>query len=125
MEQYVCKIRIIILHSIRRLKKQKQYEKTFITFCTSFQFHLCTDARYSNVWLNNSKAYTGTIGNKNQIKLKINISEQNKKMIRNILFQDTLWLIKPMLKEGNSSLPNIRMLKKRNRFRRIRTGGRK
>ncbi|WP_415327802.1 hypothetical protein [Chryseobacterium sp. MMS23-Vi53] len=34
----------------------------------------------SNVWLNNSKAYTGTIGNKNQeIKLKINISEQNKK----------------------------------------------
>jgi hypothetical protein len=34
----------------------------------------------SNVWLNNSKAYTGTIGNKNQeIKLKISISEQNKK----------------------------------------------
>lgn len=34
----------------------------------------------SNVWLNESKAYTGTIGNKDQeIKLKINISEQNKK----------------------------------------------
>lgn len=34
----------------------------------------------SNVWLNNSKAYTGTIGSNNQeIKLKINISEQNKK----------------------------------------------
>ncbi|MEY8760383.1 hypothetical protein [Chryseobacterium tongliaoense] len=34
----------------------------------------------SSVWLNNSKAYTGTIGNSNQeIKLKINISEQNKK----------------------------------------------
>lgn len=34
----------------------------------------------SNVWLNNSKAYTGTIGDKNQeIKLKISISEQNKK----------------------------------------------
>lgn len=34
----------------------------------------------SNVWLNNSKAYTGTIGNDKQtIKLKINISEQNKK----------------------------------------------
>ncbi|GAA5083324.1 hypothetical protein GCM10023210_01740 [Chryseobacterium ginsengisoli] len=34
----------------------------------------------SNVWLNNSKAYSGTIGNKDQeIKLKINISEQNKK----------------------------------------------
>ncbi|WP_419870491.1 hypothetical protein [Chryseobacterium sp. CT-SW4] len=34
----------------------------------------------SNVWLNNSKPYIGTIGNKNQqIKLKINISEQDKK----------------------------------------------
>lgn len=34
----------------------------------------------SSVWLNNSKAYTGTIGSSNQeIKLKINISEQNKK----------------------------------------------
>ncbi len=34
----------------------------------------------SNVWLNNSRAYTGTIGSKGQeIKLKISISEQNKK----------------------------------------------
>ncbi|WP_295212920.1 hypothetical protein [uncultured Chryseobacterium sp.] len=34
----------------------------------------------SNIWLNNSRAYTGTIGNPNQeIKLKINISEQNRK----------------------------------------------
>ncbi|KAA0128324.1 hypothetical protein FY557_09955 [Chryseobacterium sp. SN22] len=34
----------------------------------------------SNVWLNNSKAYTGTIGNQDQeIKLKIDISEQNRK----------------------------------------------
>lgn len=34
----------------------------------------------SNIWLNNSRAYTGTIGNRNQeIKLKINISEQNRK----------------------------------------------
>ncbi|EJL69177.1 hypothetical protein [Chryseobacterium populi] len=34
----------------------------------------------SSVWLNNSKAYTGIIGSNNQeIKLKINISEQNKK----------------------------------------------
>jgi hypothetical protein len=34
----------------------------------------------SDVWLNSSKAYTGTIGSKNQeIKLKINISEQNRK----------------------------------------------
>lgn len=31
------------------------------------------------VWLNNSQPYSGTIGNKNQeIKLKINVSEQNK-----------------------------------------------
>lgn len=34
----------------------------------------------SQVWLNNSKAYTGTIGGKGQeIRLKINISDQNKK----------------------------------------------
>lgn len=34
----------------------------------------------SNVWLNNSKAYSGTIGkDKQAIKLKINISEQNRK----------------------------------------------
>ncbi|MCU7614018.1 hypothetical protein N0B16_06170 [Chryseobacterium sp. GMJ5] len=34
----------------------------------------------ADVWLNNSKPYTGTIGNDHQtIKLKINISEQNKK----------------------------------------------
>ncbi|WP_144282894.1 hypothetical protein [Chryseobacterium echinoideorum] len=34
----------------------------------------------SNVWLNNSNPYVGTIGNGNQkIKLKINIAEQNKK----------------------------------------------
>ncbi|AKK74655.1 hypothetical protein HX13_06515 [Chryseobacterium sp. P1-3] len=34
----------------------------------------------SNVWLNNSKPYIGTIGSKGQeLKLKINTSEQNKK----------------------------------------------
>jgi hypothetical protein len=34
----------------------------------------------SNVWLNNSKAYTGSIGNNKQVmKLKINISEQDRK----------------------------------------------
>lgn len=34
----------------------------------------------SNTWLNNSKPYIGTIGNKGQeLKLMINISEQNKK----------------------------------------------
>lgn len=34
----------------------------------------------SEVWMNNSKPYTGTIGNeKQELKLKVNISEQNKK----------------------------------------------
>ncbi len=34
----------------------------------------------SNVWLNNGKAYTGTIGSKEQqIKLKIDIAEQDRK----------------------------------------------
>ncbi|MDR2236192.1 MAG: hypothetical protein LBE92_08715 [Chryseobacterium sp.] len=34
----------------------------------------------SNVWLNNSKPYTGTIGDKGQeLKMKISIAEQNKK----------------------------------------------
>lgn len=34
----------------------------------------------STVWLNNSKPYTGTIGDRGQeLKLKVNISEQNKK----------------------------------------------
>lgn len=34
----------------------------------------------SNVWQNNSKPYIGTIGNENEtIKLKINISDQNRK----------------------------------------------
>lgn len=34
----------------------------------------------SNVWLNNGKTYTGTIGSKDQqIKLKIDISEQDRK----------------------------------------------
>ncbi|AZA55342.1 hypothetical protein [Chryseobacterium sp. G0201] len=43
-------------------------------------FALAQMPNISNVWLNNSKPYTGTIGNsKEGIKLKINTSEQNKK----------------------------------------------
>jgi len=43
-------------------------------------FALAQMPNISNVWLNNSKPYTGTIGNsKKGIKLKINTSEQNKK----------------------------------------------
>lgn len=42
-------------------------------------FALAQMPNISNVWLNNSKAYTGTIGKDLEIKLKIDISEQNKK----------------------------------------------
>lgn len=43
-------------------------------------FALAQMPNISNVWLNNSKPYTGTIGNSREgIKLKINTSEQNKK----------------------------------------------
>ncbi|SHL36263.1 hypothetical protein [Chryseobacterium polytrichastri] len=43
-------------------------------------FALAQMPNISNVWLNNSKPYTGTIGDKKQeIKLKINTSEQNNK----------------------------------------------
>ncbi|SEW06850.1 hypothetical protein SAMN05421841_0879 [Chryseobacterium wanjuense] len=50
----------------------------FFILVSNFAFAQMPDI--SNVWLNSSKPYTGTIGNKNQeIKLKINISEQNKK----------------------------------------------
>jgi len=51
-----------------------------------FYFILISNAAFSqmpdisNVWLNNGKAYMGTIGSKNQeIKLKIDISEQDRK----------------------------------------------
>jgi len=51
-----------------------------------FYFILISNAAFSqmpdisNVWLNNGKTYTGTIGSKNQeIKLKIDISEQDRK----------------------------------------------
>ena len=44
------------------------------------QFAFAQMPNISNVWLNHSKLYTGTIGNENEtIKLKIEISEQNKK----------------------------------------------
>ncbi|SIQ52141.1 hypothetical protein SAMN05880574_11540 [Chryseobacterium sp. RU37D] len=50
----------------------------FLVLISNFAFAQMPDI--SNVWLNNSKPYTGTIGSKGEeIKLKINISEQNKK----------------------------------------------
>lgn len=50
----------------------------FFIFISSFAFSQMPNI--SKVWLNNSKPFIGTIGNENQeIKLKINISEQNRK----------------------------------------------
>lgn len=50
----------------------------FLILASNFIFAQMPDI--SNVWLNNSKPYIGTIGSKGQeIKLKVNISEQNKK----------------------------------------------
>ena len=47
-------------------------------FCSAFCFAQMPDI--SKVWLNNSKPYTGTIGKEGEIlKLKINISDQDKK----------------------------------------------
>ncbi|WP_449397688.1 hypothetical protein [Chryseobacterium wanjuense] len=55
-------------------------KKILLLFILVSNFAFAQMPDISDVWLNNSKAYTGTIGNKNQeIKLKINISEQNKK----------------------------------------------
>ncbi|MDQ0594920.1 hypothetical protein QFZ37_003289 [Chryseobacterium ginsenosidimutans] len=55
-------------------------KKTLLLFILISNFVFAQMPNISNVWLNNSKAYTGTIGSKNQeIRLKINISEQNKK----------------------------------------------
>lgn len=47
-------------------------------FCSAFCFAQMPDI--SKVWLNNSKPYLGTIGKEGEVlKLKINISEQDKK----------------------------------------------
>lgn len=55
-------------------------KKLLFTLILISNFAFAQMPNISNVWLNDSKAYTGTIGSKNQeIKLKINLSEQNKK----------------------------------------------
>ncbi|WP_312343507.1 hypothetical protein [Chryseobacterium binzhouense] len=55
--------------------------KKFLFFLLFMPFLLLSQMPdISKVWLNNSNPYIGTIGNENQkIKLKINVSEQNKK----------------------------------------------
>ena len=53
---------------------------SLLFFVFLFNFAFSQMPNISNVWLNNSKPYVGTIGNdKETIKLKINISEQDKK----------------------------------------------
>ena len=56
-------------------------KKIFLLFTVFFvQFALAQMPNISKVWLNNNNAYEGTIGNdKTSIRLKINISEQDKK----------------------------------------------
>lgn len=50
----------------------------FLVLISNIMFSQMPDI--SNVWLNNGKSYTGTIGSKNQqINLKIEISEQDRK----------------------------------------------
>ncbi|MCS3531112.1 hypothetical protein [Chryseobacterium sp. JUb7] len=55
-------------------------KKILLFFILVSNFIFAQMPNISNVWLNESKPYTGTIGNnKQEIKLKINISEQDKK----------------------------------------------
>jgi len=55
-------------------------KKLLLIFILAANFVLGQMPDISNVWLNNSKPYIGVIGSKaKELKLKINISEQNKK----------------------------------------------
>ncbi len=55
-------------------------KKLLLLFIFAVHFALGQMPDISNAWLNGSKPYTGTIGSKGQeLKLKINTSEQNKK----------------------------------------------
>lgn len=55
-------------------------KKLLLLFILFSNFVFAQMPNISNVWLNQSKPYIGTIGNENEvIKLKIEISEQNKK----------------------------------------------
>ena len=55
-------------------------KKLLLFFILVSNFAFAQMPNISTVWLNNSKPYIGTIGDENQeIKLKINISDQNRK----------------------------------------------
>jgi hypothetical protein len=85
----------------------------FLVLISNFAFAQMPNI--SNVWLNNSKAYTGTIGNKNQeIKLKINISEQNKKNDQEYFVSGYTLVDKNYSKfEGNFTITKYRDAKKK------------
>ena len=55
-------------------------KKLALLFILVSNFIFAQMPNISNVWLNNSKPYIGTIGNDRQeIRLKISVSEQNQK----------------------------------------------
>jgi hypothetical protein len=55
-------------------------KKLLLFFILISNFAFAQMPNISTIWLNNSKPYIGTIGDENQeIKLKINISDQNRK----------------------------------------------
>jgi hypothetical protein len=73
----------------------------------------------SSVWLNNSKPYIGTIGkDKEVLKLKINISEQNRKNDQEY-FVSGYSLVDKYMQNLKESLPslNTETIKKRNGVR--------
>lgn len=69
----------------------------------------------SDVWLNNSKAYSGTIGNlKEAIKFKVNISERNKKDDQEYFLSGYSLVGKNFTKyEGNLKIKEYKDAKKR------------
>ncbi|ASK29876.1 hypothetical protein CEY12_07035 [Chryseobacterium sp. T16E-39] len=79
------------------------------------QFAFAQMPNISNVWLNNSKAYAGTIGNEKQaIKLKINISEQNRKNDQEYFVSGYTLVDKNYTKfEGNLTISKYKDTKKK------------
>jgi len=78
-------------------------------------FALSQMPNISNVWLNDSKPYTGTIGSdKQEIKLKINTSEQNKKNDQQYLVSGYSLVDKNYTKfEGNLTITKYKDGKKK------------
>lgn len=85
----------------------------FLILISNFAFGQMPDI--SNVWLNNSKPYIGTIGNQGQeLKLKINISEQNKKNDQEYFISGYSLVDKNYTKfEGKLTISKYRDTKKR------------